>query len=155
MSTMQIPQQLPKFEDAPALIVLAGVLNGKIYRAHLGVCEEIAHIEEEVPYEKKEGFFRTQKGGKTLRAGFPYEKDADKEKRALAEKMLAVVSDELKKDSRTIVYAFLSPETHTLFEKLTPNQEKGVWNFVSDKNYTKEHPTQILEHLKEFLAEDA
>jgi hypothetical protein len=149
---MKISKKFLQFEDNPALIIVAGWQNGKVYYAYQG--EIVLNKEIEISqreYSDKEGYFETRSNipGLSPKGGSVYERDKQRIRKKFLDKLSehteSLVSSYKIKD----IYIFSSPEgIKTLKKEFSPEVKKLIKK-INKGNYTHLEPNELLELIKE------
>jgi hypothetical protein len=149
---MKISKKFLQFEDSPALIIVAGWQNGKIYYAYQGEIVLNKKIEiSQREYSDKEGYFETRSNvpGLSPKGGSVYEGNKQYIRKKFLDKLSKHVESLIRSYKIKDIYIFSSPEgIRTLEKELSPEAEKLIKK-VNKGNYTHLKPNELLELIKE------
>lgn len=145
---MQIPQKFNQFEGNPTLIIVTGSQFARFYYAVDGAIEEITKFKIPTPtYHDREGFFLRSGKGTTYGRGAVYEskqKSTDDQFTERLNELLNAIRKEI--DIENVILCSPDYEAPIIKTKLPPSLKKKEVSEIHG-NYTKLHPTKLLEKL--------
>lgn len=152
---MQISNDFPLLQNANALLLVTGTQHAIIYRVRSGNIMEKDTIEIKTPtYSDNEGRFEERGPRELLQgSGSVYESN----KTYVRQKFLANIIDDIEKIKNTYdkIYLFAPQRISNEIKEALPKPISEKIAYSLDGNFTKSHPTELLEKIKELRDEKA
>ena len=147
---IQIPKELPQFEDEKTLIIVCGGLEARAFMGNSGVLSEIFHVRApEIHYSDKETRFTTNTGGRDLGMGGIVEPVEEKEETNFFIELKNSMKEAVEGHLPEKIYV-LAPEyavSKTIKSLPVSLQINAV--IAARGNYLDKHPTEILKLIKD------
>jgi hypothetical protein len=143
---MQIPRELPQFDDHKTLIVVSGAQEGILHVAHNGVVEEYARARApEHDYSDNEGHFKTRGGGETLYSTqIRNENEAQIKEREYFTELKGHIDRAIKEEQIERIYFYIpSHVKHYVTKKFGTI----VPEIIAEGNYVHQHLTELLKKV--------
>ncbi len=156
---MQIPKQLPQFEQEKALLIVSGRLGMNFYLASKGKIKKLKSFRFPKPskvYTDTEGFFVTRSGGGRRPGeritGAVLEPKKQRLRQELYRKFKKHLNELIKKEKINQLYLFVPDYLHTEMEGLLKdnlsNKMKKQIKLTILGNYLKSQPLTLLRKIK-------
>lgn len=146
---MKISNKLPQFENEKALIIVTSKHEGKLYEAHAGEIVEIDSFKISTPeYSDKEGFYAGNGHSQAYGGNVIRENNKGKMITDLQNEIQALVTKP-ETDHIDTIYLFTPQHLINIVENAIPIKLRKKIIFSFGKDYSKEHPFQILEKIRE------
>lgn len=146
---MQIPQNLPQFEENKTLIIVASTQSADLYIANDGNIELASEVRtEKIDHDDQAGHFERRSHGKQLGSASAETDESQKIKERFQSNLKeALKSLSLGEIKETILLS--SPQDKADTKKQLPNQLTDTVILEIDGNFVGKHPKQILEKINE------
>ncbi|MDP3953918.1 MAG: host attachment protein [bacterium] len=144
---MQIPQQLPQFEDEKTLLIVSGNQSGLFYIAQNGMIEKINEMSIETPkYSDKEGFSSNRSTNMgVISSGSSTETDKHVVWNKFIKEASEYISELHKKSEFEKIWLYCAPEIINDFRKGLPGPVASLVEKEFRGTYLKLSPVELLE----------
>lgn len=146
---MQIPQNLPQFEENKTLIIVASTQSANLYVANNGDIELATEVRtEKIDHDDQEGHFERRSHGKQLGSASAETDESQKiKKRFHGNLKEALESLNIEEMTQTILLS--SPQDKADTKKQLPHRLAVTLALEINGNFVGEHPKKILEKINE------
>lgn len=146
---MQIPQNLPQFEENKTFILVSSTQSADLHLAHEGQINQIEEVRTEpIDPDEQIGHFERKSQGRNLGSGGVYADKSKKLKDRFHNKLKDALNEiEESEIAQTILLS--SPQDKTSTKKQFPDQLRRTIILEIDGNYVGKHPKEILEKVQD------